>query len=205
MRFVVHIILSHKLCDKDIVLHWSQQRIAVHPATLQGRITPVRELARYMMRNGQQAFILPKGMLPKVPRYLPYIYSDDEIGRLFFWIDQCHYSAEVPYRHYVMPLFFRLLYCCGLHMSEARLIKIKDVDMEQGVITLTNTKLGKHRQVPLSVRLHEMFSTYYQTIHTFSTLDDWFFPGYKNKPMTVDNIEKNHRVFMASQDIPSRA
>ena len=49
--------------DKDIVLHWSQQRIAVHPATLQGRITPVRELARYMMRNGQQAFILPSSAL----------------------------------------------------------------------------------------------------------------------------------------------
>jgi integrase len=182
--------------DRDIVFHWSRQRTGEHPATLQGRITPVRELARYMIRNGLWAFILPEGMLPKVPRYLPYIYSDDEIKRIFSHIDRCHCCVEVPYRHYVMPLFFRLLYCCGLRVSEARMIKVGDVDLEQGVITLTHTKSGKHRQVPLSIRLHEKFIAYYQRIHTCSTPDDWFFPGYKNKPMTVGNVEKNHRKFL---------
>jgi integrase len=182
--------------DRDIVFHWSKRRTGEHPSTLQGRITPVRELAKYMICNGQRAFILPKGMLPKVPRYLPYIYSDDEIKRIFFRLDQCHYCAEVPYRHYVMPLFFRLLYCCGLRVSEARMIKIKDVDIEQGVITLTNTKLGKHRQIPLSIGLHERFVAYYQRVHTCSSADDWLFPGYKNKPMTVGNVEKNHRKFL---------
>jgi len=185
-----------KTLDRDIVLHWSKQRTGEHPSTLQGRVTPVRELARYMICNGQWAFTLPKGMLPKVPRYLPYIYSDDEIKRIFFWIDRCHYHAEVPYRHYVMPLFFRLLYCCGLRVSEARMIKVKDVDLEQGTITLTNTKLGKHRHVPLSFRLHKKFIAYYQAVHLRSSPDDCFFPGYKNKPMTVGNVTKNHRKFL---------
>jgi integrase len=185
-----------QVLDKDIVLHWSKQRPGEHPTTLQGRVTPVRELAKYMNNNGQRAFILPKGMLPEIPHYLPYIYSDDEIKRIFFWIDRCHYCIEVPYRHYVMPLFFRLLYCCGLRVSEARMIKVRDVDLEQGVITLTNTKLGKHRQIPLPVRLHEKFIAYYQTVHVSSTPDDWFFPGYKNKPMTIANVEKNHRKFL---------
>lgn len=182
--------------DKDIVLHWGRQRTGEHPSSLQGRVTPVRELARYMINNGQWAFILPKGMLPKIPRYLPYIYSNDEIKRIFTQIDQCHYHIEVPYRHYVMPVFFRLLYCCGLRVSEARMIKVGDVDMEQGVITLTDTKLGKHRQIPLSSKLHEKFIAYYQTVHLLSISDDWFFPGYKNKPMSVGNIEKNHRKFL---------
>lgn len=182
--------------DKDIILHWSRQRTGEHPSTLQGRVTPVRELSRYMINNGQWAFILPKGMLPKIPYYLPYIYSDDEIKRIFFRIGQCHYHIEVPYRHHVLPIFFRLLYCCGLRVSEARMIKVRDVDLDQGVITLTNTKLGKHRQIPLPVRLHEKFIAYYQEVHLCSTPDDWFFPGYKNKPMSVGNIEKNHRKFL---------
>lgn len=37
--------------DKDIVLHWSRLRTGEHPSTLQGRVTPVRELARYMINN----------------------------------------------------------------------------------------------------------------------------------------------------------
>lgn len=193
--------------DKDIVLHWSRQRTGEHPATLQGRVTPVRELARYMINNDQWAFILPKGMLPKIPRYLPYIYSDDQIRRIISCIDKCHYHIEVPYRQYVMPLFFRLLYYCGLRVTEARMIKVGDVDLEQGVITLTNTKLGKHRQIPLSTRLHERFIAYHQTVHLCSISGDWFFPGYENKPMSVGNIEKNHRKFLWQAGIshPGRA
>jgi integrase len=185
-----------KVLSKELALAWSKQRPGEHPSTLQGRVTPVRELAKYMINIGIQAFILPKGIVPKYPRYLPYLYSDDEIKRIFFQIDQCRYCAEVPCRHHVMPLFFRLLYCCGLRLTEARTLKVKDVDMENGVITLTNTKLGRYRQIPLSVGLHERFIAYYQHVHLCSKPDDWFFPGYKNRPMTLSNVGKNHRRFL---------
>ena len=138
----------------------------------------------------------PKGIVPKCPRYLPYIYSDDELRRIFVQIDNCHYCSQVPYRHYVMPVFFRLLYCCGLRLTEARMIRVKDVDMEDGVITLTSTKLGRHRQIPLSEGLHERFKVYYKNVHLYSKPDDWFFPGYKGKPMTLSNVNKNHRKFI---------
>lgn len=185
-----------KTLSREIVLHWSGQRPGEHPSTMQGRVTPVRELAKYMIRNGHPAFILPEGTVPKCPRYLPYIYCDDELKRIFIQTDHCHYCVEVPYRHYVMPVFFRLLYCCGLRLTEARMLRLKDVDMENGVITLTNTKLGRHRQIPLSVGLHERFKIYCNNVHIFSKPDDWFFPGYKDKPMTLSNVEKNHRKFL---------
>ena len=184
------------ILGKEMVFHWCKQRPGEHPSTLQGRITPIRELARYMVRNKIHAFVAPKGISPKVPRYIPYIYSDDELKRIFSQTDRCHYCVEVPYRHHVMPLFFRLLYCCGLRLSEARMIKVKDVDMEQGVITLTRAKLGKHRQIPLSAQLHERFISYYRNVHVCPEPEDWFFPGYKNKSMTASNIEKNLRKFL---------
>jgi integrase len=182
--------------SREMALEWSRQRPGEHPSTLQGRVTPVRELALHIIRNGHDAYILPDGIVPKCPRYLPYIYSDDELKRIFIQIDGCHYCAEVPYRHYVMPVFFRLLYCCGLRLTEARMLKVKDVDMENGVITLTNTKMGRHRQIPLSEGLHTYFLTYYSHVHVFSKPDDWFFPGYKGKPMTLSNVNKNHRKFL---------
>jgi len=185
-----------KELNREIVFHWSKQCPGEHPATLQGRVSPVRELAGYMINNGHQAFILPKGMLPKCPRYQPYIYSDDELRRLFARIDGCHYCAEVPYRHEVMPVFFRLLYCCGLRLTEARMLKVKEVDMENGVILLTHTKLDRQRQIPLSEGLHKHFKLYYRNVHPYSKPDDWFFPGYKGKPMTLSNVYHNHRRFL---------
>jgi integrase len=190
-----------KVLSKELALDWGRQRPGEHPSTLQGRVTVVRELAKYMVNNGVLAFVLPEGTIPKSPRYLPYLYSDDEIKRIFARIDQCKYCAEVPFRHYVMPLFFRLLYCCGLRLTEARTLKVKDVDMETGVITLINTKLGRHRQIPLSVGLYERFKTYYRHVHLCSKAGDWFFPGYRDKPMTLSNVYKNHRKFLWQAEI----
>jgi len=72
-----------KTLSREIVFSWSKQGPAEHPSTLQGRVTLIRELAKYMINNGYQAFIMPDGMIPKRPRYLPYIYSNEELKRIF--------------------------------------------------------------------------------------------------------------------------
>jgi len=181
---------------RELMLDWAAKRPGEHPATLQGRITPVKELAKYMARLGHEAFILPKGMMPRIPRYMPHIYSNDELKRIFAETDRCHYCSEVPHRHLVMPVFFRLLYSCGLRLTEARLLKIMDVDLAEGVITVTNAKLDKHRQLPVSPEMLELLRFYYQSAHRISGLSDWFFPGYGDKPMTMGNVEKNLRKFL---------
>ena len=154
-----------------------------------------------MIRLGIPAFILPKGMLPSVPRYIPHIYSNNELKRIFEQTDDCHYCSEVPYRHLVMPVFFRLLYSCGLRLSEARLLKVHDIDLQEGVITITNAKLDKHRQIPVSPQLLERLNDYYHNVHMFSTQDSWFFPGFGGKPMTMGNVEKNLHRFLWKAEI----
>ena len=182
--------------SREIILDWVIKRLGEHSGTLHGRITPVKELAKYMVRLGHEAFILPKGLMPRIKRYMPYIYSNDELKRIFAQTDCCHYCCEVPYRHFVMPVFFRLLYCSGLRLSEARLLKVKDVELFQGIITVTNAKLDKHRQFPVSSELLERLKTYYRNVHLVSGPEDWFFPGNGNKPMTMGNVEKNLRRFL---------
>ena len=187
--------------SREVMLDWATRRPGEHPATLRGRITPAKELARYMVRLGHDAFILPKGLTPRIPRYMPYIYSNDELKRIFAQTDSCHYCSIVPYRHLIMPVFFRLLYCSGLRLSEARLLKVKDVDLLQGVITVTNAKLDKHRQLPVSQELLERLKLYHRDVHLTSFAEDWFFPGNNGKPMTMGNVEKNLRKFLWQADI----
>lgn len=177
--------------SREIMLDW-----ATKPGTLQGRITPVKELAKYMIRLGYEAFVFPKGMMPRVPRYMPHIYSNEELRRVFEQTDQCRYCSEVPQRHHIMPVFFRLLYGCGLRLTEARLLKVMDVDLSEGVLTVTNAKLDKHRQLPVTPEMLERLKTYHQNVHPASVPEDWFFPGYGGKPMTRGNVEKNLRRFL---------
>ena len=177
-------------------MDWAKRRHGEHPATLTGRLTPVRELAKYMNRQGSAAYIMPKELLPKIPRYTPHIYTKDELMRLFEQTDKCSYCYEVPYRHRVMPVFFRLLYSAAMRLSEARLLKTGDVDLDSGVITVKNAKLGKHRQLPLSSQMLQRLVTYHQNVHALSKPDNWFFPGFDEKPMTLSNTNHNFRRFL---------
>jgi len=118
--------------DRASVEAWiaaARQR-GVKPATLHGLAAPVRELARWLGRRGVPAYVLPGGALPRPARYLPHIYTDQELAALFAQTDRCHYDCQVPFRHLVMPVLFRTIYACGLRASEARLLRFGDVDVE---------------------------------------------------------------------------
>ena len=187
---------NETMLNHQVMMDWATKRPGEHPGTLQNRLTPVRELAKYMVRLGFEAYIMPKGLMPRVPRYMPHIYSNDELKRIFEQTDKCHYVSQVPFRHYVMPVFFRLLYSTAMRLTEARLLKVGDIDLDAGVITVTSAKLDKHRQLPLSPEMLVRLKTYHQSVHMLSEPGDWFFPGYCGQPMTMGNVEKNLRKFL---------
>ena len=175
---------------------------AVTPATVNGLIAPVRELARWLGRRGIDAYVLPAGVLPKPARYVPYIYSDRELAALFAATDRCRYCSEVPFRHLVMPVLFRTIYACGLRSSEARLLRVKDVDIENGVLQIRDSKGGKDRQVPVSEPLRARLAGYHATL-VGQPGWEWFFPGATlGVPLTLQNVNRNFRRFLWQARIP---
>jgi len=172
----------------------AQQR-GVTPATLQTLVAPVRQLARLLGRRGVNAYVLPAGVLPRPARYVPHIFTDAELAALFTRTDHCHYNSQVPLRHLVMPVLFRTIYACGLRASEARLLRLDDVDLDAGVLQIRDAKGGKDRQVPVSAPLHARLVGYHAQVAGRSG-GDWFFPGTAGKPLTLGNIEKNFRRFL---------
>ena len=180
------------------------RRRGVTPATLHSLAAPVRELARWLGRRGVAAYVLPAGALPRPARYVPHIYTDQELAALFTQTDRCHYDSQVPFRHLVMPVLFRTIYACGLRASEARLLRFDDVDLDAGVLTIRDGKGGKDRQVPVSAGLRDRLADYHARI-AGRTGGDWFFPGTAGRPLTIGNIDKNFRRFLWQARIPPGA
>jgi integrase len=147
------------------------------------------------------AYVLPAGALPRPARYVPHIYTDQELAALFAQTDRCRYCAEVPLRHLVMPVLFRTIYACGLRASEARLLRAGDVDTGAGVLQLRDAKGGKDRQVPVSAPLRERLADYHARLPGRPG-GDWFFPGTSGQPLTPGNIDKNFRRFLWQARIP---
>ncbi len=173
----------------------------VKPATLQTLAAPVRELARWLGRRGVPAYVLPIGALPRPARYVPHIYTDQELAALFAQTDRCHYNSQVPFRHLVMPVLFRTIYACGLRASEARLLRFDDVDLDVGVLRIRDGKGGKDRQVPVSAPLRDRLAGYHAHV-AGRTGGEWFFPGRSGLPLTVVNIDRNFRRFLWQARIP---
>jgi integrase len=170
---------------------------AVKPATLQGMAAPVRELARWLGRRGVDAYLLPAGVLQRPARYIPHIYTDQELAALFAATDRCHYCPEVPFRHLVMPVLFRTIYACGLRCSEARLLRISDVEVNTGVLQIRDAKGVKARQLPVSEPLRKRLAGYHNRIVVQPGRGEWFFPGTKpGEPLTLMNVNHNFRRFL---------
>lgn len=149
-----------------------------------------------MVSLGKEAYIYPTSECPKEQKYIPYIFSEDELQRLFRQIDCCHYSPEVPNRHLIMPVLFRILYCCGLRLGEVRRLEKADVDLASGVLLIRDSKNGNDRCVPMSAHLTNRCRDYAEQVHGAGSQHRYFFPAPGDGMISEINIYTNFRRFL---------
>jgi integrase/recombinase XerD len=198
-RFDIYLAVKYpeaNTLSKEAVTGWCSRTMHETAANHCSRASVIRQFSRYLDSTGSSAWILPKNYYPSGQQYSPHIYTPDELRRFFEETDKCHYCSEVPYRHLVMPEFFRLLFSCGLRCSEARLLTVGDVNLDQGVLTIRDSKNHNSCLVPMPKSMTQRLRKYVNEVHVFPEPEKYFFPGYDGKPMTVGNVYKNFRRFL---------
>lgn len=134
-----------------LALAWAQQPLNAQPAHWAQRLGYVRGFARYRSASDPRTQIPAPGLLPFQPkRARPYLYSNNEIEDLLKAARHMPYrspsEALLPWVYYCL---FGLLSVTGLRLSEARNLKLDDVDLTAAVLTIRAAKGGKTRLVPL--------------------------------------------------------
>lgn len=190
--------------SKKIVLDWCRKKPYEAQVCQNYRASVLRQFAKYLDSIGIHAFIIPKGYYPKEPQYVPYIYSKDELERFFSKTDQCHFSQESPLRHLYMPVFFRMIYSCGLRLTEARLLNIRDVDLNNGILSIHHSKNDNSRLVPMADSLVRFCKNYSSKVHFLPDSEGYYFPALGGKPMTNANAYRNFRRFLWQARISHR-
>jgi integrase len=160
--------------DENIIDLWCRQKEYESRSTLSGRVSVIRQFGIYLSGLGYQASIPEPVRKAKNEHFIPYIFSHDEIGRIFKVIDalpkdKCGNSDTV------YPVLFRVLYGCGLRIGEALSLKIKDVDLERGIISIKNAKYDKKRLVPMSENLTSVCRKYSKDFLAGFSGDEFFF------------------------------
>jgi len=127
---------------KESVTSWCTKQPHEKPANRSSRASAIRQFAKYLDSIGQTAYVLPENSYPSGCQYVPHIYTHNELVRFFTQTEKCHFCSQCPWRHLVMPIFFRLLLECGLRCSEARLLVVGDVDLEKGCLSQRTVTVG---------------------------------------------------------------
>jgi site-specific recombinase XerD len=71
-----------------------------------------------------------------------------------------------PLRPHVCYTLFAILYALGLRLGEARRLRLCDVDLQQNVLSIRQTKFHKSRLVPFGPRLAACLRRYLAIRHT---------------------------------------
>jgi integrase len=90
---------------------------------------------------------------PRFPEpHPPYIYSTAELKRLLRAADALS-GRSSPLQPLTYRTLLLLLYGSGLRIGEALALSLRDVDLDEGILTVRETKFFKSRQVPLGPKL----------------------------------------------------
>ena len=112
----------------------------------------LRGFYRFAMARGYATSSpLPK-MVPKPPHFVPHIYSQDELQRLLDATACCE-NPRCKLQPYTCRMLILLLYAAGLRISEALSLRLTNVDLTAGVLTIRESKFYKTRLVPMSPAL----------------------------------------------------
>jgi integrase/recombinase XerD len=106
-----------------------------------------------------QQRVLPTSMPDPPPRFVPYIYSTDDVRRLL-GVPDSHYSPSCPLSPDTMRTLILLLYGTGLRLGEASRLKHADADFKKAALTIRETKFGKSRLVPIGKDVVKMLRLY---------------------------------------------
>jgi integrase len=159
--------LGYKFCEQEKQLkgfvrfmeehdaHLITNKLALEWATLpQGRsgthawrLIFVRGFARYLQGLEPRTEVPPTGILPRASRPSPYLYTDKEITKILKVALKL--SPKDGLKRWTYYSLLGLLAVSGLRISEALLLRRDNVDLQQGVLTISGTKFGKSRIVPV--------------------------------------------------------
>jgi integrase/recombinase XerD len=159
------------------------------------RHNTLRGFYQYAISRGHVAYSpLPKLIPKRPPPFVPYIYTHSELRRLLDAIGSFRKHRKLEPDSFRAMLL--LLYGAGLRVSEALSLTLGDVDLEDAVLTVRETKFHKTRLVPLGPELHQamvQYATWRKERGHAQDSSAPFFVGRGGEKLLIGSVEKAFR------------
>lgn len=167
------------------------------------RVTVMRQFCLYLSALGREVHFpmnVARGM-SRHSRFVAHVLTRDEVARMIAASDRiCPHPNSTM--HLVFPTLLRLLYSSGTRIEETLSVRMRDVDLDSGIIRMVNTKNDKVRLVALSVTMADVLREFCAIIHPKPSPEDYLFCNALGGKYDKQTIYRRFRSVLMDAGIP---
>lgn len=148
----LHSSRRHPVPLERLLQGWLSRREGRKPVTVASELGVIRQFCLFRRRSNPRAFVPARSWAPQSTQsqFLPYIFSPAEIQALL----KATAGIRGPaLRGLTIRTLLLILYCTGLRFGEAVRLHLRDVDLDENLFVVSESK-GKTRFVPFGEDLH---------------------------------------------------
>jgi len=165
------------------------------------RIYIIRHFGLYIASLGYKAYLPPYDSVKKDKTFVPYIYTKEEIKRIIKAAEDPANRYTAPNSHLVQPLMIKILFGCGLRISEALALKVGDVNLEEGILHIRQAKYNNSRLVPMPPNLAGDCLDYYKKTGHHAGRGGFFFEIKPGTQYSKSSFYNRFRSFLKQAGI----
>lgn len=184
----------------EIAQAWSQSRNNESETYRSARILVMRQFVDFLGQNGYEV-ALPQFKFKADHLHTPYIFTHKEMLKIIKAVDKISVSQKSTYKHLTFPMLYRMLYACGFRINEVLELKLRDIDLEKGIVHLKKTKNDIERLVPMSDSLTAYCRKYVDEVHQGHSPDYPYIFTMHGEHYCISAIERHFRDVMWSAGI----
>ena len=153
-------------------------------------VSSLRQFCAFISTLNITTAFVPKGYMQTVrSEFRPYIFSEEELSKIIKAADRLPAARRTNNHQLIYPVIIRILIGTGMRIGEVLSLKRKDVDIENGIILVTNGKNNVSRYIPVAPSLKLILQKYAMHLDMEEDEKPFFSSSYSDKALTYSAMK----------------
>ena len=164
-----------------------------------------KDFCKFLISNEYKNIYYEEKRFNVINNYKPVIFADKEIEFLFQTMDayKNKYINKKYYQlYYTYSVLFRLLYACGLRVSEVIKIEINDINFEENFINIIDSKRHISRLVVFSDSMKQCLEDY---IKLFNINEGVVFRNTRNNIIDNESLRQFYKKMLKLSNLNDKS
>lgn len=198
-RFIRHCLeysARGQTLTQEMVNSWCRKRDTESNNSCRARIYPAIGFIRFLLERGIIEVTIPDIPDNQPCKYVPHAFTTEELTSFFHACDTIKLrrgTSEEKMRKVILPVIFRFLYSTGMRTQECRLLKLKNIDFETGIIIVEETKSYIQHHVVLHDSMLSILRKYNTIMESLVPDREYLFPGINTSYIDENWLQRNFK------------